>query len=85
MNARSPGGRDERGTTPGGIACIQCRARRARPEELQWLNSYICDDKIYCVYIAANEDIIHEHARCLDVPANRISRIKAVTDPSSGE
>lgn len=55
------------------------------PKELQWLNSYICDDKIYCVYIAADEDIIHEHARCLDIPANRISRVQAVTDPSTGE
>lgn len=53
--------------------------------EIQWLHSYTTDDKIYCVYVADDEDIIREHARCLDVPADRISRVVAVTDPSSGE
>jgi hypothetical protein len=55
------------------------------PKELQWIHSYICDDKIYCVYIAANEDILLEHALCLDIPADRISRVRAVTDPTTGE
>ena len=53
--------------------------------EIQWLHSYYTDDKIYCVYVAKSEDIIREHARCLDVPADRISRVAAVTDPSWGE
>lgn len=53
--------------------------------EIQWLHSYFTDDKIYCVFVAENEDIIREHARCLDVPADRISRVAAVTDPSWGE
>ena len=53
--------------------------------EIQWLESYITDDKIYGVYIAPDEDILYEHARCLDVPANRITRVVAVTDPSTGE
>jgi hypothetical protein len=53
--------------------------------EIQWLHSYYTTDKVYCVYVAESEDIILEHARCLDVPADRISRVAAVTDPSSGE
>lgn len=55
------------------------------PNDLQWLNSYICQDKIYCVYIAADEDILLEHARCLDIPADRISQVVEVTDPTTGE
>lgn len=55
------------------------------PADLQWLHSYIADDKIYCVYVARDEDIIREHARCLDLPADRISRVVAVTDPSTGD
>lgn len=53
--------------------------------EIQWLHSYYTTDKVYCVFVAANEDILIEHARCLDVPADRISLVSAVTDPSSGE
>jgi hypothetical protein len=53
--------------------------------ELQWVKSYITDDKIYCVYIARDEDILREHARCLDIPADRITRVTAVTDPTTAE
>lgn len=55
------------------------------PSSLQWISSYFSDDKIYCVYIAEDEDILIEHARCLDIPASRISRITAVTDPTTAE
>jgi len=55
------------------------------PENLQWITSYITPDKIYCVYIASGEDILREHARCLDIPADRISRIAATTDPTTAE
>ncbi|MFW5966729.1 MAG: DUF4242 domain-containing protein [Persicimonas sp.] len=54
-------------------------------DQLQWVESYYTDDKIYCVYIAENEDVLLEHARCLDLPANRISRVVARTDPTTGE
>lgn len=53
--------------------------------DIQWLESYWTDDKVYCVYIAPDEDILLEHARCLDVPADRICRVRANTDPSVGE
>ena len=41
--------------------------------EIRWLRSYVTDDRIYCVYLAADESSIHEHARQLDVPASRVS------------
>lgn len=51
--------------------------------DLQWISSYVTDDKIFCVYLASDEDVLHEHARCLDVPADRICRVQAVTDPTT--
>lgn len=53
--------------------------------EIRWLESYVTDDKMYCVYVASGEDILLEHARCAGVPADRISRVGHVADPSWGE
>lgn len=55
------------------------------PAELQWVTSYYTGDRVYCVYIAQDEDILHEHARCLDIPADRISRVIATVDPTTAE
>ena len=52
--------------------------------DVQWLESFVTDDKIYCVYVADGPDVIREHARCLDIPADRISRVRAMNDPSNG-
>ena len=52
--------------------------------QIQWLHSYVVDDKIYCVYIAPNEELIREHARQGGFPANRVSEVKAVIDPTTG-
>jgi hypothetical protein len=52
--------------------------------EITWLTSYVTDDKIYCVYTATGEDIVLEHARCGGFPADRISKVSAVIDPSTG-
>ncbi|MFW6066995.1 MAG: DUF4242 domain-containing protein [Myxococcota bacterium] len=51
---------------------------------IEWEHSYITGDRIYCVYRAANEDVIREHAQRAGVPASRISRVMATQDPSSG-
>ncbi len=51
--------------------------------QIRWLTSYATDDKIYCVYVAPDEDIIEEHARCGGFPADRITRVSAVIDPST--
>ena len=49
--------------------------------QIQWLHSYVTDDRIYCVYLAVDEDSIREHARQLGVPANRISAVRKLIDP----
>lgn len=53
--------------------------------QIQWVESYVTDDKLYCVYIAANEELIRQHARQGGFPANRISEIKSMIDPTSAE
>ena len=53
--------------------------------EIRWLTSYVAADKLYCVYVAPDEDIIYEHARCGGFPANRVTLVSTVIDPSTGE
>lgn len=53
--------------------------------KIQWLHSYVTADKIYCVYIAPNEEMIREHAKQGGFPADRISEVKLVIDPTSAE
>jgi len=53
--------------------------------QIQWLHSYVTADKIYCVYIAPNEEMVREHARLGGFPANRISEVKSVIDPTTAE
>jgi hypothetical protein len=52
--------------------------------EIHWLTSYVTDDKIYCVYVAPDKDIIEEHARCGGFPANVITEVAAIIDPATG-
>jgi Protein of unknown function (DUF4242) len=53
--------------------------------EIHWLHSYVTDDKIYCIYVAPDEDILYEHARCGGFPADKISRVATTIDPSTGD
>lgn len=53
--------------------------------QIQWIESYVTDDKIYCVYIAPNEEMVREHAQQGGFPANRISEVKQVIDPTTAE
>ena len=53
--------------------------------EIRWLHSYVTDDKIYCVYVAPDEDILYEHARCGGFPANKVSLVSATIDPATGD
>jgi uncharacterized protein DUF4242 len=53
--------------------------------EIQWVHSYVVDDKLYCVYNAPSPELIEEHARCGGFPADRISEVKAVIDPVTAE
>lgn len=52
---------------------------------IQWLESFVTDDKIYCVYIAPNEEMVREHARQGGFPANKISEVRTVIDPTTAE
>jgi len=51
--------------------------------DIQWMHSYVTDDKIYCIYFAPNEDLIREHARRLGVPADRVSAVRGMLDPDA--
>jgi hypothetical protein len=53
--------------------------------QIQWQQSYVTDDKVYCVYIAPNEDLVREHAAQGGFPANRISQVAAMIDPTTAE
>ena len=53
--------------------------------QIQWVTSYVTGDKIYCVYIAPNEEMVREHARQGGFPANRVSEVKSVIDPTTAE
>jgi hypothetical protein len=53
--------------------------------QIQWLHSYVTDDKVYCIYWAPNEEIIKEHARRGGFPANRISAVRRMMDPTTAE
>ena len=53
--------------------------------QIQWVESYVTGDKVYCVYIAPNEELVREHAERGGFPANRVSEIKRMIDPTTAE
>jgi hypothetical protein len=53
--------------------------------QIQWIQSYVTDNKLYCVYVAANEAMIHEHARRGGFPANHVAQVKTIIDPTTSE
>ncbi|MHC8387129.1 DUF4242 domain-containing protein [Pseudomonas sp. MDT2-39-1] len=61
-----------------------CRALRELPQ-VQWLQSYVTGEKLYCVYISPSEALIQEHARQSGFPANRISQVMNIIDPTTAE
>ncbi|MFO0901278.1 MAG: DUF4242 domain-containing protein [Pirellulales bacterium] len=68
-----------------GISQKSCSVLRELGPTIQWLESYVTDDKIYCVYIAPSAELIAEHARRGGFPANKISEVKRVIDPTTGD
>lgn len=66
------------------ISQKSCGVLRGMPA-VQWLQSYVTDDKIYCVYIAPDEAAVREHAKQGGFPANRVSRIRTMIDPTTSE
>jgi hypothetical protein len=68
-----------------GISAQSCAVLNKLGPSIQWVQSYVTDDKIYCVYIAPNEALIREHARLGGFPANRISEVRGTIDPTTAE
>ncbi len=67
------------------ISQKSCGVLNQMGPQIQWVQSYVTDDKLYCVYIAPNEEMVREHARKGGFPANRVSAVKSVIDPTTAE
>ena len=67
------------------VSQTSCNVLRKMGPEIQWVQSYVTGDKVYCIYIAPNEEMIREHAREGGFPANSISEIKTTIDPTTSE
>jgi hypothetical protein len=68
-----------------GVAETSCNVLRNLGPQIQWLHSYVTDNKIYCVYIAPNEELVREHARQGGFPANSVSQVRRIIDPTTAE
>lgn len=67
------------------VSETSCNVLQNLGPQIQWVQSYVTDDKIYCVYIAPNKEIIRQHAEQGGFPANKISEIRTVIDPTTAE
>jgi predicted Rdx family selenoprotein len=68
-----------------GISQKSCQVLGNLGPQIQWVESFVTDDKIYCVYIAPNEELIKEHAKEGGFPADKISKVRRMIDPTSAE
>ncbi len=68
-----------------GISQTSCDVLNKMGPQIQWVNSYVTPDKIYCVYIAPNEEMVREHAKQGGFPANAINQVAATIDPITAE
>ncbi len=68
-----------------GISQKSCGVLQQMGPQIQWVQSYVTPDKIYCVYIAPNEEMVREHAQKGGFPANRISEVKSIINPTTAE
>ncbi len=74
--------------TPAELTSVSEKSRevlRQLGTQIQWVHSYVTGDKLYCIYIAPTEELIREHARLGKFPANRISQVTALIDPTTAE
>ena len=67
------------------ISQKSCGVLRNLGPQIQWVQSYVTDDKVYCLYIAPNKEMVREHAKQGGFPANRISEVRSVIDPTTAE
>ena len=67
------------------ISQTSCGVLRKLGPEIQWVHSYVTGDKIYCIYNAANEQLVREHAKQGGFPANSVEQVKCIIDPTTAE
>jgi Protein of unknown function (DUF4242) len=67
------------------IAQKSCSVLNKMGPQINWVQSYVAGDKIYCIYIAPNETMVREHAEQGGFPANVVSQVKSIIDPTTGE
>ncbi len=67
------------------VSLRSCNALNQLGPQIQWIQSYVTENKIYCVYIAPNEEMVREHARIGGFPANHIADVKTIIDPTTSE
>jgi hypothetical protein len=67
------------------VSQTSCGVLRDLGPQIQWLHSYVTDDKVYCVYIAPDEETVRKHALLGGFPANRVSQVRRVIDPTTAE
>jgi cell division inhibitor SulA len=67
------------------VSQTSCGVLRNLGPQIQWLQSYVTDDKIFCVYIAPNEEMIREHAKQGGFPANKVLQVRTMIDPTTAE
>jgi hypothetical protein len=80
-----PGAGDLTAEQLTGVSQTSCNVLRNMGPEIQWVQSYVTGDKVYCVYIAPNEEMVREHAEQGGFPANSISEVKTIIDPTTAE
>jgi len=68
-----------------GISEKSCGVLKNLGPQIQWITSYVTDDKIYCVYIAPNAEMVREHAKQGGFPANKVSQVRSIIDPTTAE
>jgi hypothetical protein len=68
-----------------GISAKSCGVLAKLGPQIQWVESFVTDDKVYCVYIAPNAELVREHARQGGFPANRVSEVRGKIDPTTAE
>ncbi len=68
-----------------GISQTSCGVLSKMGSQIQWVQSYVTGDKVYCVYIAPNKEMVFEHAKQGGFPANRVSEITTIIDPTTAE
>ena len=67
------------------ISQKSCSVLQSMGPQIQWVQSYVTDDKIYCVYVASDEAAVRAHAQKGGFPANKVSRVRTIIDPTTAE